>query len=61
MSLIIAKQGQPHTIEKKNIYYYLKTVLEKVIHFKNTNDVLRCFPLSNNSVKKRKDEMSECV
>ena len=61
LSLIIAKQGLPHNIEEKTFITFLKTVLEKVIHYKNTNDVLRSFPLSNNTVKKRIDEMSECV
>ena len=61
MSPIIAKQGLPNTIEEKTFITFLKTVLEKVIHYKNTNDALRFFPLSNNTVKRRINEMSECV
>ena len=45
MSLIVAKQGLPHTIGEN----------------KNTSNVLRSIPLSNNTVKKCIDEMSECV
>ena len=61
LSLIIAKQGLPHTIGEKTFIPVLKTVLEKVFHYKNTSNVLRSIPLRNNTVKRRKDEMSECV
>ena len=61
LSLIIAKHGLPHSIGEKTFIPVLKTVLEKVIHYKNTSNVLRSIPLSNNTVKRRIDEVSECV
>ena len=61
MSLIVAKQDLPHKIGEKTFITVFKTVLEKVIHYKNTSDVLRSFLLSNKTVKRRIDEMSECV
>ena len=61
MSLISAKQGLPHTIGEKAFIPVIRTVLEKVIHYKNTSNVVRSIPLSNNTVKRRIDEMGECV
>ena len=49
-----------HHLRKKFIPV-IRTVLEKFIHFKNTSSVLRSIPLSNNTVKRSIDEMSECV
>ena len=54
--LIVAKQGLPHTIGKKKTFIpVLKTVLEKVMRYKNTSNVLRSIPLSNNIVNRRID------
>ena len=61
LSLIIAKQGLPHTIGEKAFIPAIRTVLEKVLHIKNISNVLRIIPLSNNTVKRRIDEMGECV
>ena len=61
LSLIVAKQGLPHTIGEKAFIPVIRTVLEKVIHYKNTSNVVRSIPLSNNTVKRRIDEMGECV
>ena len=61
LSLIVAKQGLPHTIGEKAFIPVIRTVLEKVIHYKNTSNVLRAIPLSNNTVKRRIDEMGEFV
>ena len=35
--------------------------MEKVIHYKNTSNVLRSIHLSNNTVKRRMDKMSERI
>jgi len=51
LSLIIAKQGLPHTIGEKAFLPAIRTVLEKVLHIKNISNVLRIIPLSNNTVK----------
>ena len=60
--LIVAKQGLSHTIGKKKTFIpVLKTVLEKVIHYKNTSNVLRSIPLCTNTVKRRINKMSQCV
>ena len=61
MSLIVAKQRLPQTIGEKTFIPVLRTILDKVIHIKNTTNVLRSIPLSNNTVKRHIDEMAECV
>ena len=59
LSLIIAKQGLPHTIGEKAFIPAIRTVLDRVLHLNNTSNVLRTIPLSNNTVKRRIDEMGE--
>ena len=54
LSLIIAKQGLPQAFIPA-----IKTVLDRVLHLNNTSNVLRTIPLSNNTVKRRIDEMGE--
>ena len=54
LSLIIAKQGLPQAFIPA-----IKTVLDRVLHLNNTSNVLRTIPSSNNTVKRRIDEMGE--
>ena len=51
LSIIVAKQGLSHTIGEKTFIPVLKTVVEKVIHYKNASNLLRSIPLSNNCEK----------
>ena len=51
----------PHTIGEKAFIPAIRTVLDRVLHHKNTNHVLRSIPLSNNTVKRRIDEMGQCI
>ena len=61
LSLIVAKQGLPHIIGGKAFIPTIRTVLYRVLHLRNTNHVLRSIPLRNNTVKRRVDEMRECI
>ncbi|GBP17923.1 SCAN domain-containing protein 3 [Eumeta japonica] len=60
ISLLIAKSGKPHTIGEQLILPAVEEVLKTVLH-KSPFDVLKRIPLSNNTVKRRVDEMSSDI
>jgi hypothetical protein len=60
ISLLIAKSGKPHTIGEQLIFPAIGEVLKAVLH-KTANDILKRIPLSNNTVQRRIDEMSDDV
>ena len=60
ISLTIAKKGKPHTIAEEIIVPAIKEVIETVMN-KDSSSVLKCLPLSANTVKRRIDEMAEDV
>ena len=46
---------------EKTFVQVIRTVLDKVLHHKNTEAVIKSIPLSNNTMKRRIHEMSENV
>jgi hypothetical protein len=58
ISLLIAKSGKPHTIGGELIRPAVSEVLRTVLH-KPPSDIIKKIPLSNNTVQRRIDEMSE--
>lgn len=60
ISLLIAKSGKPHTIGEELILPAVSEVLRTVLH-KPASDIIKKIPLSNNTVQRRIDEMSEDV
>ncbi|CAH2003383.1 unnamed protein product [Acanthoscelides obtectus] len=60
ISLLIAKSGKPHTIGEKLILPAVEEVLKTVLH-KPASDIIKRIPLSNNTVKRRIDEMSSDI
>jgi hypothetical protein len=60
ISLLIAKSGNPHAIGEELILPAVSEVLRTVLH-KPPSDIIKKFPLSNNTVQRRIDEISEDV
>ncbi|GFU72496.1 zinc finger BED domain-containing protein 5 [Trichonephila clavipes] len=60
ISLLIAKSGKLHIIGEELILPAVEVVLKTVIH-KSAYDIIRRIPLSNNTVQRRIDEMSQDV
>ena len=60
ISLLIAKSRKPHTIGEELLLPAVNKVLRTVLH-KLPSDIIKKIPLSNNTVQKRIDEMSEDV
>jgi hypothetical protein len=60
ISLLIAKTGKPHTIGEDLIMPAVEEVLKTVLH-KPSFDIIKKIPLSNNTVRRRIDEMSSDV
>lgn len=60
ISLLIAKSGKPHTIGEQLILPAIEEVLKTVVH-KPAYDILKRIPLSNNTVQRRIDEMSDNI
>ena len=58
---MITKHGLPYTIREKADIPTIRTVLDRVLHLRNTKHVLRLIHLSNNTVKRHMDEMGECT
>ena len=61
LSLMIAKEGKPHTIGEELILPAVKEVLNTVLHHKACSSVIKSIPLSNDTVQRRIDEMSADV
>ncbi|GFX38231.1 protein ZBED8 [Trichonephila clavipes] len=60
ISLLIEKSGKSHTIGEELILPAVEEVLKTVIP-KSASDIIRRIPLSNNTVQRRIDEMSQDV
>ena len=60
ISLLIAQSGKPHTIEETIILPAVSEVLRTVLH-EPPEQVIKSIPLSNNTVKRRVDEMSDNI
>ncbi|GFW88469.1 SCAN domain-containing protein 3 [Trichonephila clavipes] len=60
ISLLIAKSGKSHIIGEELILAAVEEVLKTVIP-KSASDIIRRIPLSNNTVQRRIDEMSQDV
>jgi hypothetical protein len=60
ISLLIAKSRKPHTIGEELILPAVSEVLRTVLH-KPPSDIIKKIPLSNNTVQRQIDEMSEDV
>src|SRR5690606_10174081 len=60
ISLLIAKLGKPHTIGEDLILPAVSEVLKTVLH-KTPSDIIKKIPLSNSTVMRRIDEMSDDV
>ncbi|XP_063847263.1 zinc finger BED domain-containing protein 5-like [Scylla paramamosain] len=59
ISLMKAKKGKAHTIGEGIIIPAIKEVIESVMK-KNSHSVLKDLPLSNSTVQRRIDEVSDC-
>ena len=59
-SLLIAKSGKPHTIGEELIIPAVREVLSTVLH-KSPHATLSSIPLSNSSVQRRIDDMTNDV
>jgi DNA-directed RNA polymerase subunit L len=60
ISLLIAKSGKPHTIGEELVLPAVSEVLCTVLH-KPPSNIIKKIPLSNNTVQRQIDEMSEDV
>ncbi|KAE9523112.1 hypothetical protein AGLY_016499 [Aphis glycines] len=60
-SKLIAKSGKAHTIGEQLILPAIKEVLETVLHHSASYNVIKKVPLSNDTVRRRIDEMAEDV
>ncbi|KAF2360367.1 hypothetical protein FHG87_008875 [Trinorchestia longiramus] len=58
---MIVRSGKPHTIGEQLILPVIEEVLETMVHHASPWAVTKSIPLSNNSVQRRVDEMSEDV
>ena len=61
ISLLIAQSGKPHTIGETLILPAVSEVLRKVLHKPGPEQVIKSIPLSNNTVQRRVDEMSDNI
>lgn len=61
ISKLIAKSGKAHTIGEELILPAVKEVLETVLHHPGASNVIKNVPLSNDTVRRRIDEMAEDV
>lgn len=61
LSSLIAKQGLPNTVGEKAVLPAIEIVLKDVLHHKNPAAVLKSIPLSNDTVRRRIDEMGTDV
>ena len=58
LSALIAEQGLPNTVGEKALLPAIEVVLNKVLHHKDTPGIIRSIPLSDDTVRRRIDEMS---
>ncbi|XP_025406676.1 SCAN domain-containing protein 3-like [Sipha flava] len=61
ISKLIAKSGKAHTIGEELILPAVKEILETVLHHSASHSVIQNVPLSNDTVRRRIDEMAEDV
>ncbi|KAF2357581.1 hypothetical protein FHG87_011661 [Trinorchestia longiramus] len=61
ISKTIARSGKPHTIGEQLLLPVIEEVLQTMVHHGSLRAVTKSIPLSNNSVQRRVDEMSEDV
>ena len=61
ISKLIAKSGKPHAIGEQLILPAVEEVLRTVVQHSSTSSIIKSIPLSNDSVKRRIDEMGEDV
>lgn len=61
ISKLIAKSGKAHTIGEQLILPAIKEVLETVLHHSASYNIIKKVPLSNDTVRRRIDEMAEDV
>ena len=61
LSLLIAKAGKPHNIGEALILPAVKEVLSTVMHHKAPEQIIKAIPLSNDTVRRRVDEMAENI
>ena len=54
----IAKAGKPHSIGENLLIPVVHEVLKTVVHHSNPSQITRSIPLSNDSVRRRIDEMA---
>ena len=57
---MITKTGKPHTIGEELILPDISEVIRTVLH-KPAFDIIKRIPLSNNTVRRRIDEMAQSV
>ena len=60
ISLLIAQSGKPHTIGESLILPAVREVLRTILH-KPPEQAIKSIPLSNNTVQRRVDEISENI
>lgn len=60
IALMIAKAGKPHTVGEELIIPAISEVIRTVLH-KPASDIIKKISLSNNTVKRRIDEMAQDV
>jgi zinc finger BED domain-containing protein 5/7/8/9 len=60
ISLLIAKAGKPHSIGEELLVPAISEVITTVMH-KSPYDIIKSIPLSNDTVRRRIDEMAEDV
>ena len=61
ISKLIAKTGKAHTIAEELILLTIKEILETVLHHSTRSRAMENVPLSNDTGRRRIDEMAEDV
>ena len=61
IALMIAQQAKPHTVGEALIIPAVTEVLKSVLHYKKHQDIIAAIPLSNNTVQRRIDKMTQDV
>ena len=61
ISLLIAKAGKPHSIGEDLLMPVIHEVLKTVVHHSSPEQIIKRIPLSNNTVRRRIDEMAADV
>ncbi len=61
ISKLIAKQGYSHLIGEKIILHAVEKILKTVVHHIKPQSIIKSIPLSNDTIRRRIDEMAENV